>query len=161
MQKKDQVLADLDIIVEKTRDVTRITRDLEDVYAEDETKELQRELQESIKSGDYRSIRAKKKLNQLKKSTKELKKSTNKRIKSQIQIRRNIQQTLEKRFVDVTRELQEAKGTYRSRLRQNIMRQVCLTKLLFCVASGQMSFCVCVAMVICIACTLDGSLSNH
>lgn len=124
MQKKDLVLSDLDIIVEKTNEVKRITHQLEDVYAEDETKELQKELNENIKSGDYRSIRAKKKLNQLKKSTKELKKSQNKRLKSQLQIRRNIQQTLEKRFIDVTRDLQEAKGTYRARLRQNITRQV-------------------------------------
>ena len=71
------------------------------------------ELNAAIKSGDYRSLRAKKRLNQLKKSTKELKKSTNKRIKSQIQIRRNIQATLEKRFIDVTRDLQEAKGACR------------------------------------------------
>lgn len=124
MQKKDLVLVDLDIIVEKTNEVKRITHELEDVYVEEETKELQKELNENIKSGDYRSIRAKKKLNQLKKSTKELKKSQNKRLKSQLQIRRNIQQTLEKRFIDVTRDLQEAKGTYRLRLRQNITRQV-------------------------------------
>jgi t-SNARE complex subunit (syntaxin) len=124
MQKKDLVLSDLDIIVEKTNEVKRITHQLEDVYADEETKELQKELQENVKSGDYRSIRAKKKLNQLKKSTKELKKSQNKRVKSQLQIRRNIQQTLEKRFIDVTRDLQEAKGNYRTRLRQNITRQV-------------------------------------
>lgn len=124
LKKKDLVVADLEIVEEKTRDVRAITQRLEEVYLEAETKEYQKELSEKIKSGDYRSIRARKKLNQLKKSTKELKKNPNKRIKSQIAIRKNIQATLERRFIEVTRDLQEAKGAYKARLRQNITRQV-------------------------------------
>lgn len=124
LSRKDAVLSDLDIIVQKTEQIRQITEKLETVYDQAETTELQDDLLKHVKSGDYRTMRSKKKLNQLKKSTKELKKQPGKRVKSQVTIRKNLQATLEKRFIEVTRDLQEAKGAYQSRLRQNITRQV-------------------------------------
>lgn len=113
MEQKDRVLKDLEIIVEKTNEITKIAHELDEKnYGEDEINQRQKTLLENVKSGDYRASRAKKKLNQLKKSTKQLKKSSDKRVKAQIQIRRNITQTLSKRFIEVTRDLQEAKGAH-------------------------------------------------
>ena len=124
MKQKASVLADLDFIAQKADEARRVTRELEDVYAEDEAKKMQDELQGHFKAGDAKCLRAKKKLNQLKKSSNELRKNANQRVKAQLQIRNGLQQTLEKRFVEVTRDLQDAKVAYKARLTENITRQV-------------------------------------
>jgi len=124
LKQKDSVLADLDTINSKAQVVREITQQLENVFAEDEAKKLQKELNDHIKAGDSRCTKVKKKLNQLKKSTKTMKKAGDASLRSQIGIRENLQQTLDRRFIEVMRDLQDAKSSFKNRLRENITRQV-------------------------------------
>ena len=126
MQKKQKALAMFETIREKTDIIRHVANEYGAEYDAETGKQLREQASKALEEGQGVVLNCKKGLNAMKRQTNKLKKEREKsaELKNQIQIRRGIQTTLLRTFIDIVRDFKDAEDTYHQSLQNDIKRSV-------------------------------------
>ena len=126
MRKKQIALQWFETIKENTDMIRQVAEEYGAEWNAQSGQKLRGQATKALEEGQKVIIDCKKGLNRMKRNTNQLKKNKNKtpELKNQIQMRRGIQNTLLRTFIDLVREFKSAEDTYHESLHSNIKRSV-------------------------------------
>ena len=126
MQRKQKALSMFETIKEKTEIIRHVANEYGAEYDAETGKQLRQHASKALEEGQQVVRQCKKGLNAMKRQTNKLKTERDKsaELKNQIQIRRGIQSTLLRTFIDIVRDFKDAEDTYHVSLQTDIKRSV-------------------------------------